>query len=185
MKRQVNKKITIKDGLLFRLVILFVSVLLLYIIWIFKDELKNLSNYGYAGIFVVNFISASTIFLPLPGTASVFIGGAVWNPLIVGIVSGVGSAIGELFAYFLGYGGRGFLRSAEKNNGWVIKMEKYFHKSGFWTTFIFAALPLPVFDVIGVIAGAVNFPVGKFFMAMVIARILRNILFAFTGARFL
>lgn len=182
-KKQINKGFLQRDGLWFRIFILIISVLLLYVIFINREELKNLSQYGYLGIFVVNFISASSIFLPLPGTASVFIGGAVWDPVIVGIVSGLGSAFGELFGYFLGYGGRGLIKDFKGKGEWVKKIEKNFHKNGMRTTFIFAILPLPVFDVIGVIAGAVSFPVWKFFLAMVSARIIRNILFAFTGTK--
>src|SRR3989344_3066303 len=103
MKRRyriIKKSPSPRDGLLFRLVILAVSIILLCLIWVYRDELENLSRYGYAGLFIVNFISAATVLLPTPGTASVFLGGALWNPLIVGVVSGLGSSIGELFAYF-------------------------------------------------------------------------------------
>ncbi|OGG03827.1 hypothetical protein A2W14_04770 [Candidatus Gottesmanbacteria bacterium RBG_16_37_8] len=182
-KKRSESKSFIKDGLLFRLLILAVSLALLLLIWINRNELQNLSRYGYIGIFVINFISASTIFLPAPGTASVFIGGAIWNPIMVGIVSGLGSSMGELFGYFLGYGSRGILKTFEKESSYVRRLEGFFHKSGFITTFIFAILPIPIFDIIGVIAGAVNYPVSKFFLAMVSARIIRNIIYALTGAR--
>lgn len=160
-----------------------ISALLLYIIFNYREELKNLSSYGYLGIFVVNFISSATILLPLPGTASVFIGGAVWDPILVGIFSGLGSAIGELFSYFLGYGGRGLVSGIEKKQKWVKKVEEHLQKNGFWTIFIFALLPLPFFDIIGILAGAANYPIWRFFSAMVLARCLRNILFALTGTK--
>ena len=183
MKSHKNPKK--KDSILFRAAILAVSIALLCFIWVNREELKNLSEYGYAGIFVINFLSAATVLFPAPGTATVFIGGAVWNPFIVGLVSGLGSGLGELFAYFLGYGGRGLLKDEENKHKWIIKLEKAFSKSGFRTSFIFAALPLPFFDVIGVIAGAVNYPVWKFLLAVTSARILRNILFAIGGDKFL
>ena len=181
--KDIKKRSSPADSLILRYVILGFSVFLLFLIFYYREELKNLSDYGYAGIFIVNFISASTVLLPLPGTASVFIGGAVWNPVIVGIVSGLGSAIGELFTYFLGYGGSSLLKNMAKKKEWINKVEKNFHKNGFRTTFLFALLPLPVFDVIGLIAGAVNYPVWRFFLAMVSARIIRNILFALTGTK--
>ena len=188
MKRRyriIKKSPSPRDGLLFRLVILAVSIILLCLIWVYRDELENLSRYGYAGLFIVNFISAATVLLPTPGTASVFLGGALWNPLIVGVVSGLGSSIGELFAYFLGFGGRGLLKTDAGKNEWIKRVEGKFHKSGFWTTFIFAVLPLPVFDVIGLIAGAFNYPVSRFLLAVTLGRVLRNIIFAFTGAKLL
>jgi len=181
MKKRVNK--ISKDGLFSRALVLAVSAVLLYLIWVNREDLKNLSGYGYLGIFVINFISAATIFLPTPGTATVFLGGAVWNPLMVGIASGLGSGTGELFAYFLGFGGRGLLKTEEGKYKWIKKLEEIFKKSGFRTSFVFAILPLPIFDIIGVIAGAVNYPVWKFFLAVTSGRILRNIVFAVSGAK--
>ena len=177
-----SKKI---KGLLFKLLIIAISGVLLYLLWLYKDELKDFSKYGYLGIFAVNFVSAATILLPAPGTASVFLGGAVWNPIFVGIFAGLGAAIGELFGYFVGYGGSGLLVENLDKNSLIKKIKKYFQKSGFLTIFIFAALPIPLFDLVGIFAGAVNYPVWKFFLAVLIARILRDILFAFTGAKFL
>ena len=177
-----SKKI---KGLLFKLLIIVVSGMMFYLLWLFRDDLKNLSRYGYLGIFIINFVSSATVLLPAPGTASVFLGGAVWNPLLVGISAGFGAAIGELFGYFVGYGGSGLLVENLDKNSLIKKIKKYFQKSGFLTIFIFAALPIPLFDLVGIFAGAVNYPVWKFFLAVLTARILRDILFAFTGAKFL
>ena len=170
-----------KDGVAFRWIVLSVSIALLFLIWIFRNELKDFSEYGYAGIFIVNFVSSATVFLPAPGAASVFIGGAVWNPVTVGIISGMGSAFGELFGYFVGYGGSGIFKTEKRNHKWIEYLQKNFNKSGFWTTFIFAAIPNPFFDAVGIVAGVANYPIWKFFIAIVGARILRNIMFAFTG----
>ena len=175
----------IGEGNLFRLVILLVSGFLLYLLWINKDDLRDLESLGFIGIFIINFISNATIFLPAPGGFSVFFGGAIWNPLLVGIVSGIGAAMGELFAYFLGYGGRGILHLIEKSGKWVKILEGFFHRAGFITTLIYSVLPIPFFDVLGIIAGAVNYPVWKFFLAVLAGLIIRNIVIALTGAKFL
>ena len=175
----------IGEGNLFRLAVLLVSSLLLYLLWINKNELRDLESLGFIGIFIINFISNATVIVPAPGTASVFFGGAIWNPLLVGIVSGIGAAMGELFAYFLGYGGRGILHLVEKGGRWVKTLEGFFHRAGFVTTLVYSIIPLPFFDVLGIIAGAVNYPVWKFFLAVLTGRIIRNVVIALTGAKFL
>ena len=183
--KREEKPIPITYSLFFRAVILSISLILLLIILIYRDELKSLSRYGYFGIFVVNFISSATIFLPVPGIATVFIGGAVWNPILVGLISGAASSIGELFGYFLGFGGRGFLKTIEHEGKWVKRLENTFLKSGFNTTLIFSLIPLPIFDAIGIIAGAVSYPVEKFFLATILGRTVRNIVLAWTASQLL
>ena len=188
MAKKKSKNIDWKkigEGNLFRLAVLLVSSLLLYLLWINKNELRDLESLGFIGIFIINFISNATVIVPAPGTASVFFGGAIWNPLLVGIVSGIGAAMGELFAYFLGYGGRGILHLVEKGGRWVKTLEGFFHRAGFVTTLVYSIIPLPFFDVLGIIAGAVNYPVWKFFLAVLTGRIIRNVVIALTGAKFL
>lgn len=171
--------------LISHITILAVVISLLSLLWISRTDIKEFANLGYLGIFVINFISSATVIFPVPGAASVVVGGAFWNPFIVGPVSGLGSAFGELFAYFIGFGGRGLLKSQEKERKWVIEVEKRFHHSGFLTTFVTSALPVPFFDIIGLIAGAMNYPVVRFFAATFLGRTLRNIILAVSGNRFL
>lgn len=171
--------------LISRITILAVVISLLSLLWISRTDIKEYANLGYLGIFVINFISNATVIFPVPGAASVVVGGAFWNPLIVGLVSGLGAAFGELFAYFIGFGGRGLLKTQEKENKWIKEVEKRFHHSGFLTTFVLSALPVPLFDIIGLIAGAMNYPVIRFFAATFLGRSLRNIILAVSGNRFL
>lgn len=167
------------------MVVFAVTFLLLLLIWSQRKSLIQMPKYGYLGIFVVNFISSSSILLPLPGVASVFLGGALWNPILVGLASGIGATLGELFGFLLGYGGRGLLRTIEHENHWVKRVERFFHKTGFVTIFLFSLLPLPVFDFIGIMSGALNYPLLKFGMATFMGRVIRNILLAWTGAKIL
>lgn len=180
--KQKTNPPTISDGKVFRLVIFCITILLLLLIWSQHGRLSKLSKYGYLGLFIINFISSATVLVPFPGTASVFLGGAIWNPYLVGLISGIGASIGELFGYFVGYGGRGLTSQFEKNP-WFAKVEQYFHKAGFMTTLVFSLLPLPIFDFIGVLAGALNYPIWKFTLATLIGRIIRNIFIAWSGAK--
>ena len=183
-KRSKNiSKTGSSDRLIYSIIILAVSAILIYLIFINRDDLKRLSSYGLFGIFVINFISSATVLLPAPGTATVLLGGTGYNPILVGLVSGLGASIGELFSYFLGFGGRGMLKTLEMESKVVKNLENKFHRSGFMTTLIVSFLPLPIFDFIGLIAGAVSYPVVNFFMATLLGRTTRNILFALGAAK--
>lgn len=167
-----------------RITILLVTVLLLILIWSQRQNLSSLSDWGYLGVFAVNLVSSATVLIPIPGITAVFLGGAIWNPYIVGLVSGIGSALGELFGYFAGYGGRGLIAILDEHPA-LRSIEDFFKKTGFITTLLISAIPFPFFDMIGIIAGALNYPIWKFTLAILLGRIVRNILIAFSGAKFL
>lgn len=169
----------------FRILIFFLTLLLMLVVWHERRYLHDYAKYGYFGIFIVNFLTSATVLFPLPGVATVFVGGAIWNPLIVGMISGVGSSIGELFAYFIGYGGRGLLKTVEHDNHWVRSVEDFFHRTGFVTTLIFSAIPFPFFDIVGIVAGALNYPLWKFILATLFGRTMRNVIVALSGAKIL
>lgn len=183
MGKRVKKKFCISDTLL-RIVVFAVTIILLLILWQNRKFLYQFESLGYIGLFVINAVSNATVFLPLPSIAAVFIGGSVWNPLIVGFVTGLGNAVGELVGFFLGFGSRGILDKLDgKRLKLLKKVEKWFKKSGFITVFVMSAMPLPVFDVIGVLAGTLNYPIWKFFIATALGRIMRNFIIAWSGAK--
>src|SRR3990170_6959702 len=79
----------------------------------FGADISNLRTYGYGGLFVVNIIGSASILLPSPAAASVFGGGAFLSGFLglpafvwVGLVAGLGEAIGEFSGYAAGYGRR-------------------------------------------------------------------------------
>ena len=79
----------------------------------FSTDISNLKSYGYAGMFLINLIGAASILLPSPAAASVVGGGALLEDFLgvpafiwVGLVAGLGEAIGEFSGYAAGYGGR-------------------------------------------------------------------------------
>lgn len=182
MKKQRAKKHHKLPDIFNHIFVLALSILLILLIWSQRESLASFSRLGYVGIFLVNFVSSATVLFPLPGVASVFAGGGVWNPFLVGIFSGVGASLGELLGYLVGYGGSGLVKSWEKKK-WVKIVKSFFAKNGFLTVFLFSAIPSPVFDIIGIIAGAVNYSIWKFALATLTARVARNILLAWIGAK--
>lgn len=135
--------------------------------------------WGYLGLFAINLIANATIFFPLPSFVVVFVFGAVLNPLLVGIVSGLGAAIGEMVGYALGIGGHKVLES--KNRKWFERAKEWSGKRGIFPVIIvFAATPIP-YDIIGILCGIIRYDIRKFFLATLIGKLIINIIIALAG----
>jgi uncharacterized membrane protein YdjX (TVP38/TMEM64 family) len=59
-------------------------------------------NYGYLGVFLVQLVSSSSLFFPIPGFFLVMAAGAAMDPLVVTVSSALGASIGELTGYMPG-----------------------------------------------------------------------------------
>lgn len=166
------------------IIIIFIILVILLPLSLLQDfDFRSLSKLGYLGIFLINFITSATVIIPIPGAASAFVGGIVLNPVLVGIAAGIGATIGELSGYFAGYGGRRLIKKYEKSNNLLSKLEYLFHQNGFATILVCAALPFPFFDFIGILSGAFKYPIWKFITAILIGRVSRDIIFAWSGGK--
>lgn len=139
----------------------------------------KLSNLGYVGVFLISLIGSSTIIFPLPAASFVFMAAAFLNPLHLGLLAGLGAALGELVGYVFGFYGRKV--SGKRFENELKKAKKMFEKyGGFVALIIFAATPLPD-DIIGIIAGLLKYEVKKFFFAVLIGKILFHLVLAYGG----
>ncbi len=142
-----------------------------------RDKIAAMQTYSYAGVFLVSLITCSTIVVPVPGWIVTAAMGTTLNPILVGIVSGIGGTIGEMAGYLLGYGGRLVI----DNFNAYSRMVQWMKKWGGITIFVLALIPNPAFDVAGAAAGSLRFPVWKFLLYGTLGRIPKHILFAYTG----
>ena len=74
------------------------------------------------------------------------------------LAGSTGGIIGEITGYMAGYGGHGIAHGSRMH----IQADGWMKRWGTWTIFLFAAVPLMPFDVAGVVAGALRFPLWKF-----------------------
>jgi membrane protein YqaA with SNARE-associated domain len=150
----------------------------------FDVNFAQLRTYGYVGVFAISLIGSASIFLPTPSIAAVFGGGAILHPIlgipapiIVGVVAGLGETLGEFTGYAAGYGGSAVIRE----RAFYQSMQQWMHRNGSVIMFVFAAVPNPLFDVAGTIAGAVKMPVWKFFVSVWLGKTLKDVVIAATG----
>lgn len=142
-----------------------------------RHHLQELAGYGYAAVFLVGLVSNATIILPIPGLAVSSLLGGVFNPWLVGLAGGIGQALGELSGYLLGYSGQNLADRYPKYD----LLYNWMRRNGTATIFVLALIPNPLFDLGGIIAGALRFPIWKFLLSCAAGKVIKNIAFALVG----
>lgn len=147
------------------------------LVLIFWEEILNLGVYGYPAVFLASLLGNAVLFLPAPSIALVLMAGASLDPILVGLVAGLGAALGEMTGYLAGYSGQMVLQNRpmyDRISGWMASR-------GVPVIFLLAAIPNPIFDVGGVIAGALRMPAWQFLSATWLGKSLRFALLAGIG----
>jgi membrane protein YqaA with SNARE-associated domain len=148
-------------------------------IYSIRDRADILQRYGYPGIFLLSVLASATIVLPAPGLVFVAGAGALGlNPIGVGLAAGLGATVGELSGYITGWSGQAVIENRELYDRLVAWMRRY----GVWVIAVLAFLPLPVFDLAGVAAGALKMPVARFLIFCALGKIPKMTLVALAGA---
>ena len=124
----------------------------------FLRGLLEISQVGYPAIAGLSFLASAGLVVPVPGIASVCAGGLLLNPLLVALVAGSTGTAGELTGYALGYSGRGMVTRGRL----YIRIEKWMRRRGWLVLFLLSILPNPVFDLAGIAAGVLRFPIWGF-----------------------
>lgn len=164
-------------NLLRALILIGVIALTVYLVSI-RDQVKQLGTYGYAGIFLVSILVNATIIIPVPGVLLASAMGAIFNPFWVAVAAGSGAAIGELSGYLAGFSGQAVVENAKLYERLTNWMKKY----GNITILVLAFIPNPLFDVAGMIAGALKMNFFKFLFFCALGKIMKMMVFAYTGA---
>jgi len=139
----------------------------------------SLGNWGYLGIFLVMLLNNATVIFPAPGLLAVFAAGGAYNFVAVGLVGGLGAALGELTGYLFGYGSLAFVK--EEKNRLYLRIEKWMARNGFFTILVLAAIPNPFFDLAGITAGALKYPWQRFLFACIIGQVIKATALAWLG----
>jgi hypothetical protein len=75
---------------------IILAIVIIILVVYFSGNIAQLKDYGYLGAFVISALSSATLFFPAPGWAIIAAMGRYLDPIPLGIVAGLGSAIGEL-----------------------------------------------------------------------------------------
>ncbi len=137
---------------------------------------NTFQEYGIIGLFLNSLLAATAI--PLPTeilTSALLIGGE--NIVLVAIVLIIGSTIGGILNYFLGFGGNKLIKKIKKKSD-IEKHEKKHNKlldKFGWTAIFFAAWMPIIGDLILISAGVKKMKLVKFSIFMVSGKIIKTI----------
>jgi len=157
-----------------RVLVLLLVVGLTVFLFINRDRVKELEALGYPGVFLVSLLANATLILPVPGVLFTSAMGAVFNPYLVALAAGTGATLGELTGYMAGFSGQGVI----ENRKWYDKVTSWMTKYGGITVLVLAFIPNPVFDIAGMVAGALRMPMWKYLIFSWIGKVGKMLLFA-------
>ncbi len=161
---------------------LFVVLLVLGIsaaIFALHDQFAELAVIGYPGIFLVSLLGNATVILPAPSLALVFAMGSSLPPLLVGLAAGIGEALGELTGYAAGFGGRVVIEEQAIYG----RLRAWMERRGGITILILSLIPNPFFDLAGIAAGTLGYPLWRFLLFCWVGKTIKTTLVAWAGSQ--
>jgi membrane protein YqaA with SNARE-associated domain len=161
-----------------RVLVLLAVITLTILLILNRDRVQELEALGYPGIFLISLFSNATLILPVPGVLFTSAMGAVFNPYWVALAAGCGAALGELTGYVAGFSGQGII----ENKQWYARVTEWMKKYGGLTVLVLAFIPNPIFDIAGMVAGALRMPLWKFLLFSWVGKTGKMLVFALGGA---
>ncbi len=158
---------------------LALTVALCIAVVFYWDYIKQAEHYGYLGAFVISVLAGATVFVPIPGILVVFTLGSVLNPPLVGIVSGLGEAVGSIGIYFSGWGGQKAVQNL--NHKFVNRFVDWLRNRGEIAVFLMSAVINPLFYPFTALAGMMRFGLTKFFFLCWAGKSVKNTMIAYFG----
>ncbi len=147
-------------------------------VYLLRDRILSLGDWGYLGAFIINGLSSATIILPAPGGIVIAIMAQDFNPLLIGVASGLGGALGGSTAYIAGAINTGSARQSR----WFLWIERLMRRFGGMIIFTFALIPILPGDLASLIAGGVRYPFRKYLLYNGAASMIKMTVIAYLGA---
>ena len=157
---------------------IFLAVIATVVTAVLLRDKFTLDQVGYGGVALSSLVASAGFILPVPALGA-FCAAVVppfqLNPLFIGLIAGGAEALGELTGYFLGYSGRAVISQSRIYH----RLEGWMERRGGMLLFLVSIVPNPIFDVIGVAAGALRYPLWRFFVVVWAGKTIKFITFAY------
>ena len=169
---------------------IFITVSIAVAVVLFWEEIQQARAYGYAGGFAVSILGGITL-IPVPSLLVTFTLGRVLHPVAVGLISGLGEALGGITIYLTGAGaGTMWTRLQVKSESqfWS-RGQNYYDRlvawvggrGGSWVVFIASALIISPYYFAGLAAGSLRMGLLRFFLLSWAGKTIRGLIIAFAG----
>ena len=162
---------------IFLLGALGLSVVVTAVLVYYRDAFGRMGDWGYLGAFLSQVINSATILVPAIGQAFIVGFAATLNPWLLGLIGGIGATLGEIVGYVVGVGGH---HAGVKEHRYYNVLRSFTNRWGGVTFFVFAATPLP-FDVAGIWAGSVRYPLWRFLLYTTAGKVVQVTALALAG----
>lgn len=143
------------------------------------ELLRQLGDFGYLGAFVSAAFANATVIVPVPYYPLLIRLGQAFDPWGVTLAAAAGSVIGELVAYFVGRSGRQAVAETAFYR-WVQRQLSHPWRAPL-ALFALSAPPNPLFDVAGLLAGALGVPLWIYALSTFLGRVVRMATVVFIG----
>lgn len=163
---------------LLRIFVLLAVLGLTVFLYLNGQFVRQFEALGYPGIFLISLFSNATLILPVPGVLFTSAMGAIFNPIWVALAAGTGAAIGEISGYLMGFSGQAVI----ENRTWYDRITGWMKKYGDVIIFLLAVIPNPLFDIAGMVAGALKLPLWRFLLWSWLGKCIKMLAFAYGGA---
>ena len=158
-----------------QVLVLVIGLALVLTLWLLRRSIATLELVGYPSVLFLSFLSSAAMVLPVPALASVCGLSLLLNPVYLGLLGGIGETVGELSGYAVGYGGKGFV----ERRGFYDTAKDWMAHRGTLILFLVSLIPNPVFDVVGIAAGATRFPLTRFLVTVWIGKSIKAVTVAY------
>ena len=128
----------------------------------FMQDRIEVGRLSYGAVAGAVLLASGGLVVPVPALAITCTTATFLNPAAVAIIAGLAGTIGELTGYFLGYSGSSVLKRRRLYH----RVENWMRRRGWLLLFVISAVPNPFFDIAGIAAGALRYPLWRYLIAV-------------------
>ena len=155
-----------------------IAVSVVFVVWMFVGGLSNSDwwkTLGYPGVFFLSLLASGGMVFPIPSLAATCgAAGLDLNLIVVGILAGLGETLGELVGYSIGFGGQSVVQRR-----YIYRRAKaWMGRWGVGVLLILSIIPNPIFDFVGIAAGALRYPIKRFLIIVWVGKTLKGLIIA-------
>ncbi len=140
-----------------RLIIVAVVAAVSIAAYLLQDRI-DVERFGYGAVAGAVLLASGGLVVPVPALAITCTTATFLHPAAVAVIAGLAGTLGELTGYFLGYSGSGVL----ERRRFYHRVETWMRRRGWLLLFVISAVPNPLFDVAGIAAGALRYPLWRY-----------------------
>ena len=143
-------------------------------------------TFGYLAVFLLGVLGSVTFFLPMPVLTLVFAGATVLNPILLALAAAAGITLGMAGCYALGKAGSRLAARSQPDpgsrlHGWIQRVTAWYTSHVSIASFLVAAIPNPVFDYAGYVAGLAGVDQKRFLLATFLGKVVQALVVALLG----